>query len=57
MITNKLKDIMKGALIATATWMIVFDLREKIIEVSPIKNTMLIGFFILVVVTLWDAKR
>jgi len=56
MITQKLKDTLKGVLIATATWMMVLPLSERIIEFTPVKDTLIVGFVILVVIILWDAR-
>ena len=55
-ITQKLKDTLKGVLIATATWMMVLPLSERIIEFTPVKDTLIVGFVILVVILLWEGR-
>ena len=57
MITQKLKDTLKGVLVATATWMIILPLSERIVEFAPIKDTLVIGFVILVAVLLWEGRK
>ena len=57
MITQKLKDTLKGVLVATATWMIILPLSERIVEFVPIKDTLVIGFVILVAVLLWEGRK
>ena len=56
MISQKLKDTLRGILIATATWMIVIPLRNYLVDVSPIKNPWMIGVGILIFVIFWDNR-
>lgn len=56
MITQKLKDTLKGVLIATATWMMVLPLSERIVDFFPVKDTLIIGFVILVIIILWEGR-
>lgn len=51
---NELKSTLKGVLIATGTWMLVLPLRDYIIDISPIKDTTIIGIVILLIVIFWD---
>lgn len=57
MITQRLKDTLKGVLIATATWMIVLPLSERIVDFSPIKDTIIVGVVILTLVIIWDNQK
>lgn len=44
---ERLKATLAGFLIAIASWMIVIPLREKIIEFSPVKNTLILALILL----------
>jgi len=54
MISQKLKDTLRGVLIATATWMIVLPLSQKITELTPVKDTMTAGIILLGILIFWD---
>ena len=50
----ELKGMFKGVLLTTAIWMLVLPLRDWIINISPLKDTAIIGIILLVVVAFWD---
>lgn len=43
MVTEKVKAFLGGVLSATGVWMIVVNLREYLLEVSPISNQYILG--------------
>jgi hypothetical protein len=51
---QELKSTIKGVLIATGTWMLVLPLRDYITNISPIKDTSIIGIALLIIVAFWD---
>ena len=55
MITQKLKDTFRGILLATFTWMIVLPLSQKLVDFSPIKDTLIVGIAgLLIILFVWD---
>jgi len=51
---SEIKSTFKGMLLGIGTWFIVLPLREKIVELSPIKSTLTIGIILLAIVLFWD---
>jgi len=51
---QELKTLFKGMLLGIGTWFLVLPLREKILELSPIKDTIAIGVLLIALVLFWD---
>ena len=51
---TELKTTTKALLLSAGTWLVVIPLREVAIEVSPIKNTVMIGLIMIGAVLFWD---
>jgi len=55
MITKQeIKSTIKGFLLAVGSWFIILPLREKIVEISPIKDTLILGILIILFVLFYD---
>lgn len=57
MISQKLKDTLRTILLATFTWMVVLPLSQKLVDISPIKDTLLVGIAgLLIILFIWDNR-
>ena len=51
---QEFKSLLKGVLIAAGTWMIIIPVNSYLIEVSPVKNSAILGIAVLIGVAIWD---
>lgn len=51
---DELKATIKGVLLAAGTWMLIFPIKDAIVEYTPLKSTFAIGIALIVFVLFWD---
>lgn len=51
---SEIKTTLKGFMVAIATWLIAIPLADKIVKLSPLKDTFYLGIIILIVLWMWD---
>lgn len=50
----ELKTTIKTIVFGVGTWLIALPLRDKLVDIFPIKNTLIIGAIVVAIVLLWD---